>query len=953
MKKSIFIAIILFATSFSTEAQTNDFKWRFGVNAGMSSYIGDLNTDISENHEGIGGFFDLLEDNEEVFEDYSRHFIGLELERRLTQRIGFRLNANYGQIAFTDRYRGNNQFDRSLNFQTDIFDANAAFKLSLFKRKSFINFYLVGGAGITMFDVYADLLDENELYYDYSSNNIELDGDFETNVSDLNLQKDQKQLVLHIPAGIGVQLKVLPRITASLEFENRFTFTDYLDNVSDAGAGRDLSNDPIAQVAYNPNDNYVSASRGNVDNVLFDSYNVLRVGLSYNFCKSKAAKAAQAKVKKAKTRSLKNIKAPKFKKGKFRAPNFFPSKTPSALHTENDALIDGGKSLEVEASEEMEGKVVVTEDGTEVIVNEEGEIISEVTEVEVAEAQVSEETMLVIDEALAIVDETIAVVDQTIAEQAAIEEEIAILENQILDLETSLTSENEASDEEKAELVAEIERLEADVDAALNEQAAYIAEMEAAQEEAIQMLEIANAQIEAAKASEDATLQAKAEEMEAAIEALELEKVEEKEAEKAEKKEKKKRNKKNKKKNKKEAKAEEEIIEVEMIVEDTEDNKKDVQVWVDDEGNEFEKEVQVFIDDNGTTKTIEKEVIITKEFDGKGKGGNGAMRQQMFEMQQEIDRLRAEKQEMQMNQIQNELDDIKNTLNLLLQDRINGNSTPTSCTIKCDTKCDKSSCDPSSKDCCKSGNSESADGKEMRVEKKVMIIEGTDDIEKLMEENPELKDVLEGIDIEKMIDEEKKNDGLKQNEQKTQIIVPENQSNSTSGATNGTTSSSSKSTTTSTNNTESKTTTQPTNTTTNSTTQSTTTTNTATNFPKNSTGRTKYDYTQMEEIKTFDFTSFTKVNSYSSNNPKIIGLLRNVADEVNRVNGVVLIRANTTEVEKNKMRNVIFDINKDLVYSYNLEPYQIDSSIHIAADNVQNIREIYINGNKLELVIFR
>lgn len=932
MKKSIFAALCFFALN-SADAQTNDFKWRFGINTGISNYSGDLNRDIDENR--FDKIKDFTEANEEFLEEYSRGMIGIELERRLTQRIGLRLGANVGQVAGSDRFIGNNQFDRSLNFEADIVDANAVLKFSIFKRRSFINFYMLGGAGITLFDVNADLKDENGDFYDYSNPNVELDGDFETNVTELELQREYDQAILHIPVGLGLRLKLLPRITASLELESRFMFSDYLDNVSDAGPGQTLT-DETSIVAYNPNSAYENELRGNADDELYDNYYVARVGLSYNFGRLKNAEPSKRELR-AKSRlnnagnRIKNTggkvkDAIPSRRNKFRAPVFYPSSTPSSLHTDADASIDGGKAAEAAAkvAEEIKALEIQT---IEVVDPTTGEVI-----VKEIPAEVSAETMAVIDEALAIVDETIAIVDQTMAEQAAIEAEIADMETQIAALETGLASEDAASDEEKLALIAEIERLETEVDAALEEQAAYIAEMEAAQEEAIQMLEIANAQIDAAQAQ---AVEQQATEMQAIEEAVE-EAVQE-EVEVVEEKEEKKKSRKERKKDRKNKKAEkeaansEEVIEVEVIVEDADLEDEEVKVFIDDT-NGTQKDVQIWVEDDGREYRIEKEIIIEDD-NRSARGGQrghgqhgGAMKSEMHAMQQEIDRLRAEKQEMQMNQIQGELDDIKNTLNLLLQTCLQSCSTNAMGeNMSCDSKCTKP--EDCSKDCC------AGEGTEMKVEKKVMILKDADDIEKLMEENPELKDALEGIDIEQLMDDEKKNDGLNQNGSSS----IDNSSNSTSSA-SGTTSSSTKTTTTTT------TTTPQENTNSSGTTSSY-------NFPKNETGRTKYDYTQMEQIANYDVSH--TVQSYSISEPKVRETLQKISDEVRSVGGVVLIRANTTEYEKEKMRNVVFEINKDFIYNFNLAPEQIDSSVHIAADGVTGVREVFINNSRIELLIFR
>ncbi len=974
MKKSIFLAICLLAFQM-VDAQINDFKWRFGVNAGFTQYHGDLNSDIDV--EGLEGWRDFRKDNKDFLKDQKRMMFGIELERRISQRIGLRLGANIGQVAHSDRFVENNQFARSLNFQTDIVDANAALKLSLFKRKSFFNLYLLGGVGFTYFDVYGDLQDENGNFYNYASSNVELDEDYETNLSDLDLQRDYDQFIMHIPVGVGARLKILPRVTASLEIESRFLFSDYLDNVSDIGAGRTLT-EPTDLVAYNPNPAYENELRGNRDDKLYDSYHVVRVGLSYSFGKMKNASSSRATSSRAKSfKSRVNNAGSKIKnavprrKGKFRAPVFYPSSTPSSLHTEADAQVDGGQAMEVaaQAAAEAEAMAAVGIDAA----NTEG---------------VSEETMILIDETLRVVDETILVIDETVAEQDAIELEILELEKQILSLEEELSGNEAASDDEKNQLIEEIERLEIEVDQAIEEQEAYQLEMEKAQLEALEMLEAANREIELAQeqaAASAEALEVKAEQAEAIED--EVEEREEKVKEKASKKKKRKNKKKKEKNEDKEIEIEvvepassEEVseeIEVEIKV-DAKDN-EDIQIWVEEDGN-------------GEYK-IEKKVIIIEDEDGvrmhEGKGGkhrgmhggkgNGMMKE-MHEMQMEIDKLQAEKNEMQMDQIQRELDDIKNTLNLLIKQRIdeaeNGNFDSSwkgniEGAKACDpADCKKKGCDPANckpedcskkKDCCKEGSKTcdpadcnkkdccKKDGKACSADCKKDCCKGGEKSSAPASDDNGTGSNFDAEEMKKLMQEnEQLNSELKQalNDLEKKSSVNTTNSYPTTGSTNTGTSGSSVSTPTRT-----ETTTTTTETTSTPTYSGNTGTTSTYSFPKSSTGRTKYDYTQMEQINAYD-VSYT-ANSFNANDPQIRQLLQSVASEVSSIGGVVLIKANTTEYEKTKMSNVVFDINKEFVYNYNLSPQQIDSSIHIAADGVNNVRELYINNNKVELLIFR
>ncbi len=162
--------------SLSTFAQQNFYKYRIGITGGTMLYYGDLTDDYPR------------------IKHYTEWAKGLTFDKSLSRASSMRLAFSKGQIRYNDRTRNwsgdfvdnNPNFDRGLNFETDLWDAAFSFVFhadnnKMFDDRAFFSPYFTIGIGVTHFDVFGDLLDTNGAAYNFEDNPLlTQDDDFET-----------------------------------------------------------------------------------------------------------------------------------------------------------------------------------------------------------------------------------------------------------------------------------------------------------------------------------------------------------------------------------------------------------------------------------------------------------------------------------------------------------------------------------------------------------------------------------------------------------------------------------------------------------------------------------------------------------------------------------------------------------------------------------------------------
>jgi hypothetical protein len=202
MKKCIILFFLfegIFIMAFSQRSE-------FGMMAGISSYLGDLNDSKPfAKPQVAGGFL------------YRYNF---------SPRWAVRANVLFANVK-ADDYATNKQYERNLSFRSPITEIGIMGELNFFnlynkRGDNRITPYIFGGFCVFSFRPQAEL---NGKYYDLQHLGTEGQG--------LSGQQDYYKLTsCAVPFGIGVKVTAGKYLAFSIEWGFRATFTDYLDDVS-------------------------------------------------------------------------------------------------------------------------------------------------------------------------------------------------------------------------------------------------------------------------------------------------------------------------------------------------------------------------------------------------------------------------------------------------------------------------------------------------------------------------------------------------------------------------------------------------------------------------------------------------------------------------------------------------------------------------------------------------
>lgn len=222
-KKSIWLAtFFLLLKSAPTQAQQFYAKTEYGFQLGASTYFGDLNP------------------------NYGLHFIrpsgGAFIRYSFNPYIALKGMIDYTQVGYADRYSKNEfQKIRNLSFQSNIIEAAVVAEFNFFRFQTGDKYhrftpYLAGGIGVFYFDPFAK--------YQGQRYDLRLLGTEGQNTSEY---KDRRYGPLSVcfPVGAGFKYWIKSGVNFSCEMLNRFTLTDYLDDVSNTYVGAErFSSDP-------------------------------------------------------------------------------------------------------------------------------------------------------------------------------------------------------------------------------------------------------------------------------------------------------------------------------------------------------------------------------------------------------------------------------------------------------------------------------------------------------------------------------------------------------------------------------------------------------------------------------------------------------------------------------------------------------------------------------------
>ena len=214
MNKVSFLLIIFCLLAINSSAQ---YSMDFGVNLGGANYVGDVGGKQSEAQPW------LLDMNL----SQTRYSFGGFYRYNFTKNIAAKLSVNYARIAGADSLSEIvTQRARNLSFRTDIIEANITAEYYFFTMNNIsrasnsrIDFgsYVFAGGGVALFYPYAQL--DNKWY---SLRPLQTEG----------VDNAYDEMTVIVPLGAGAHFTFNKKLRIGVELGYRFTFTDYLDDIS-------------------------------------------------------------------------------------------------------------------------------------------------------------------------------------------------------------------------------------------------------------------------------------------------------------------------------------------------------------------------------------------------------------------------------------------------------------------------------------------------------------------------------------------------------------------------------------------------------------------------------------------------------------------------------------------------------------------------------------------------
>ena len=215
MKKLAFLFVLVLGISGISRAQ---YSMDFGLNFGGAHYVGEI---------GDPG---ITEDLENPFPLYItpqalRYSVGAFYRYNFTRNIAARFEANWVRISGVDSLAESPaRRGRNLSFRTDIIEFSLMGEYAFWtkddiSRKNRIDFQADVHAGIGYI-----------LYYPQAQLDDKWFGLRELATEGIENQYDVGSLI--VPVGVGFSWTFNKKIRAGMDFSYRFTFTDYLDDVS-------------------------------------------------------------------------------------------------------------------------------------------------------------------------------------------------------------------------------------------------------------------------------------------------------------------------------------------------------------------------------------------------------------------------------------------------------------------------------------------------------------------------------------------------------------------------------------------------------------------------------------------------------------------------------------------------------------------------------------------------
>jgi opacity protein-like surface antigen len=216
MKLKVLTVLFIIVLATKTNAQRYEYvqQGEFGITAGAAHYFGDINTRAALNRP--------------------KPALGLFFRKQFGNYVGMRVAAHYAQLGYSDVYSKNDyQKTRNLSFNSNIWELAVQGDFNFFKfipgdPDYLFTPYITLGAGVFTYDPYTYLGGKKEFLRPLGT---------EGQVIGYNGRKQYSTMAFCFPLGAGVKYNISEKINLSFEISQRFTNTDYLDDVSSTYIG--------------------------------------------------------------------------------------------------------------------------------------------------------------------------------------------------------------------------------------------------------------------------------------------------------------------------------------------------------------------------------------------------------------------------------------------------------------------------------------------------------------------------------------------------------------------------------------------------------------------------------------------------------------------------------------------------------------------------------------------
>lgn len=262
IKLKLIIAILFCGIAICSNAQLyNEYvqEGEVGVTLGAAHYFGDLNTRAALNRP--------------------KPALGLFFRKQFGNYVGLRIAAHYAQLGYSDVYSKNEfQKKRNLSFNSNIWELAVQGDFNFFKfmpgdPDHLFTPYVTFGVGVFAYDPYAFLKDRKVFLRPLATE---------------GQSQQYGTMALCFPLGVGIKYNITDKINLSLEITNRFTTTDYLDDVSTVYAGainfKDLDALQLQDrsIEIDPNNPIGIKGRQRGFSKQKDQYVIAEVGIAFN-----------------------------------------------------------------------------------------------------------------------------------------------------------------------------------------------------------------------------------------------------------------------------------------------------------------------------------------------------------------------------------------------------------------------------------------------------------------------------------------------------------------------------------------------------------------------------------------------------------------------------------------------------------------------------------------------